>query len=81
MGSAKKLDPTKIEICSVWKTYNDPLAKKFRNELKKVGFTKKFDVVFSSEVSTCKELGSFIGVTGSFGLAMASLAIRRLLNT
>jgi len=80
MGGAKKLDPTKIEIVNIWKTYNDGLAKKFRNELKKVGFKKKFDVVFSSELPNCKDLGSFVGVTGSFGLALSSLAIKKLLG-
>lgn len=81
MGGAKKLDPTKIEITNIWKTYGDGLAKKFRNELKKVGFKKKFDVVFSPELPNCKGLGSFVGVTGSFGLALSSLAIKKLLNS
>jgi len=81
MGGAKKLDPTKIEIIDIWKTYNDGLAKKFRNELKKVGFKEKFDVVFSSELPNCKDLGSFVGVTGSFGLALSSLAIKKLLSS
>lgn len=80
MGGAKKIDPTKIEIVDIWKTYNDGLAKKFRSELKKEGFSNKFDVVFSSELPMCKDLGSFVGVTGSFGLALSSLAIRKLLN-
>jgi len=81
MGGAKKLDPTKIEIIDIWKTYNDGLAKKFRNELKKVGFKEKFDVVFSSELPNCKDLGSFVGVTGSFGLVLSSLAIKKLLSS
>jgi len=80
MGGAKKLDPTKIEIIDIWKTYNDGLAKKFRSELKKVGFKNKFDVVFSSELPNCKGLGSFVGVTGSFGLALSALAVKKLLN-
>jgi tRNA A37 threonylcarbamoyladenosine dehydratase len=80
MGGAKKLDPTKIEIVDIWKTYNDGLAKKFRSELKKIGFKKKFDVVFSSELPNCKDLGSFVGVTGSFGLTLSSLALKKLLN-
>ncbi len=79
MGGAKKLDPTKIEIVDIWKTHTDGLAKKFRSELKKVNFNKKFDVVFSSELPNCKDLGSFVGVTGSFGLALSSLAIKKLL--
>lgn len=80
MGGAKKLDPTKIEITDIWKTYNDGLAKKFRSELKQIGFKKKFDVVFSSELPNCKGLGSFIGVTGSFGLTLSALAIKKLLK-
>lgn len=80
MGGAKKLDPTKIEVTNIWKTYGDPLAKKFRNELKKERFNKKFDVVFSSEESKCQGLGSFVGVTGSFGLTLASLAVKKLLS-
>jgi len=80
MGGAKKLDPTKIEITDIWNTYNDGLAKKFRSELKKKGLYKKFDVVFSSELPNCKGLGSFVGVTGSFGLTLSALAIKKLLN-
>ena len=78
MGGAKRLDPTKIETCSIWKTHGDALAKKFRYELKKSGFKGDFEVVFSSEPPSCVEMGSFMGVTGSFGLALCALAIRRL---
>ncbi len=80
MGGAKKLDPTKIEITHIWKTHGDAFARKFRNELKKIGFKKKFDVVFSPEEANCKGLGSFVGVTGSFGLSLSALAISKLLN-
>ncbi|MCF6174021.1 MAG: tRNA threonylcarbamoyladenosine dehydratase [Campylobacteraceae bacterium] len=80
MGGAKKLDPTMIQVAPIWKTHGDGLAKKFRYELKKSGFKKNFDVVFSSESPKCQGLGSFIGVTGSFGLALASLAIKKILN-
>ncbi len=79
MGGAKKTDPTLIQIASVWKTYGDGLAKKFRYELKKSGFSKDFSVVFSPENPKCQELGSFVGVTGSFGLALASLAIKKII--
>jgi len=79
-GSAKRIDPTKIEYINIFKTYNDPFAKKIREELKKERFSKNFKVVFSSELAQCKELGSFVGVTGSFGLAMCSEAIKKLLS-
>ncbi len=78
-GAAKRVDPTKIEINSIWKTTNDPFAKKFRYQLKKSGFDKDFDVVFSTETPFCiNELGSFVGVTGAMGLTLCSLALRKL---
>ena len=80
MGGAKKTDPTCIQVSSVWKTHTDGLAKKFRYELKRSGFNGDFEVVFSDELPLCKDLGSFIGVTGSFGLALASLAVRKIIE-
>lgn len=79
-GSAKRVDPTKIEYINIFKTYNDPFVKKLRERLKKEKFTKSFKVIFSSELPKCKELGSFVGVTGSFGLTMCSIAIQKLLS-
>ncbi len=81
-GGAKRVDPTKIEVASIWETTNDPFAKKFRYELKKAGFEGDFEVVFSKEPpKKCEGLGSFVGVTGSMGLALCSLAIRKLTNS
>lgn len=79
-GSAKRIDPTKIEYVNIWKTYNDPFIKKIRDELKKEGFRKNFKVIFSSEEAKCKTKGSFIGVTGSFGLTMCSVTINKILS-
>ncbi|HEB8434348.1 TPA: ThiF family adenylyltransferase [Campylobacter jejuni] len=78
-GGARKLDPTRIKTTSIFKTHGDALAKKFRYELRKSGFKGNFDVVFSDEEAHCKDLGSFMGVTASFGLALASLALRKVL--
>ncbi|EDP6912858.1 tRNA threonylcarbamoyladenosine dehydratase [Campylobacter upsaliensis] len=80
-GGARKLDPTLIKTTSIFKTYGDALAKKFRYELRKSDFKGDFDVVFSNEEAKCKNLGSFMGVTASFGLALASLALKKVLNT
>ena len=77
-GSAKRVDPTKIQYLNIWKTFNDPFAKKIREELKKQNFNKNFKVIFSQELAQCKEMGSFIGVTGCFGLFMCSIAIQKL---
>ena len=79
-GGAKRIDPSKIEYISIWDTYNDPFIKKIRTELKAQGFKKKFKVIFSSELPMCLEKGSFEGVTGSFGLMMASVTIQKLVN-
>ena len=79
-GGAKRIDPSKIEYISIWDTFNDPFIKKIRTELKSQGFKKKFKVIFSSELPMCLEKGSFEGVTGSFGLMMASVTIQKLLK-
>ncbi|AJC86834.1 dinucleotide-utilizing enzyme, molybdopterin/thiamine biosynthesis family 1 [Campylobacter sp. RM16704] len=79
-GGARKLDPTRIKTTSIFKTHGDALAKKFRYELRKSGFKGDFEVVFSDEEAHCKDLGSFMGVTASFGLALASLALRKVLD-
>lgn len=77
-GGAKKIDPTKVRYCSIWKTHGDALAKKFRYELKKSDFSKDFLTVFSDEEPNCKDLGSLMCVTGTFGFTLASLAIRKI---
>ncbi|MDD4884377.1 tRNA threonylcarbamoyladenosine dehydratase [Sulfuricurvum sp.] len=78
VGSAKRLDPTKIEVRSIWKTEGDPFASKIRNELRKRKFRGDFSCICSSELPRIKEKGSFVGVTGAFGLAMCSLALRKI---
>jgi tRNA A37 threonylcarbamoyladenosine dehydratase len=78
-GSAKRIDPSKIEYISIWKTHNDPFIRKIKYELKKRKFKRKFKVIFSSELPMCTEKGSFEGVTGSFGLMMASITIQKIL--
>jgi len=79
-GSAKRIDSTQIEYINIFKTYNDKFAKKIRELLKKDGFKKNFKVIFSSELPISKEMGSFVGVTGSFGLTMCSITIKKLLS-
>ena len=75
-GSAKKLNPLEIRVDSIWNSYGDKLAKRFRDGLKKSGFIGSFKVIFSPESPRCKNLGSFCGVTASFGLQIASEIIR-----
>lgn len=80
LGSAKRYDASKIEVASIWKSHGDALGRKIRNELKKARFDRNFTVVFSPEEAKCKEKGSFVGVTGAFGLVICSEAVKRILN-
>lgn len=79
-GAAKRVDARCIKVADVFKTHADKLAKKYRYELKRAGLSKAcFDVVFSTEEPKCEKLGSFMGVTASFGLMLASLALQKYL--
>lgn len=49
MGAAYKLDPTQIEVTSIWKTQDDPLAKHVRKGLRNRKFRGDFKVVYSKE--------------------------------
>jgi len=80
LGSAKRYDTNKIEVASIWKTHGDALARKIRNELKKVKFDRNFTVVFSPEEDKCKEKGSCVAVTGAVGLTVCSETIKRILK-
>lgn len=80
-GSAKRLDPTKIEVGTIWTAHGDRFAAKLRYELKKRHFGKKYPVIFSSEPPRVKVKGSFMGVTAAFGLTMCSLAVRRIIGS
>lgn len=79
-GSARKFDPTAIQVASIWKTTNDPLARKFRYELKKSGFEGDFLCVYSTE-NADKNIGSFMGVTGAFGLTLCSLVVQKVISS
>jgi len=79
VGSAGRIDPTRIRAVSIWKSQGDPLARKIRNELKKVRFDRNFTVITSDENVRGERGGSFVGVTGSFGLALCAEAVKRLL--
>jgi len=79
MGSAKRYDTGKIEVATIWKTHGNALARKIRNELKKAKFDRNFTVVFSHEEDRCREAGSCVAVTGSFGLTACSEAIKKIL--
>ncbi len=92
MGCGNRLDPSKLVCTDVFKTYNDPLAKIMRKELKERGI-RKLKVVYSSE-KPLKPLfdgsetnsarrstpGSSIFVPASAGLLIGSIVLQDLLK-
>lgn len=52
LGTGNKLDPTRLEITDLAKTYGCPLARVMRRELRKRGI-EHLDVVFSPEEPVC----------------------------
>lgn len=49
MGAGAKLDPTKLQVVDISKTYNCPFAQQIRKNLKRLGIRKGIKVVFSPE--------------------------------
>lgn len=79
MGTAQKLDPTKLEITRLDKTSYDPLAKRLRKMLKEEGISTKVTVVSSTEKPiplSSKTLGSTSFVPSVAGLLCTSYIIR-----
>lgn len=81
LGTAKKFNPSLLEITDLSKTYNDPLARILRKYVKDSHIISKIPVCFSSELpADVKELGSTAFVPSSAGLLIASYVIRNLLT-
>lgn len=73
MGTAKKIDPTKLKITTLDKTFNDPLAKILRKKVKDAKINKKFYCISSEEVPIdIKELGTANLVPSVAGLLCVS---------
>lgn len=82
MGTANKLDPTKLEIVDIRKTYNDPLARKIRKFIKDENIKAKVMVLSSKEVPVKNGniLGSTSFVPSSAGLLITSYIIRKIIK-
>lgn len=81
LGTAKKFNPSLLEITDLSKTYNDPLARILRKYVKDSHIFSKIPVCFSSELpADVKELGSTAFVPSSAGLLIASYVIQYLLQ-
>ncbi len=93
MGAGGKIDPTKIEIADISKTYNCPFAQQLRKMLKKDKIYKGIQVVFSPEENNKESLmmtdgsnykksayGTMSYMPAAFGAVVASVAIRDLME-
>ncbi len=82
MGTGNRLDPSKLIITTLDKTYNDPLARVMR---RKFNNTKKITVCTSLEVPRKVKdktvIGSNAFVPSSAGLLIASYIIRKINET
>ena len=88
MGTGNKLDPTKFEVCDIYKTSVCPLARAMRSELKRRG-VKALKVVYSREeprepLYLAKDgkrtVGSISFVPSAAGLVIAAEVVKDLIK-
>lgn len=93
MGAGGRVDPSKIHVTDISKTYNCPFAQHIRKNLRNLGIRKGLTVVSSTELP---DRGSIIRTDGTnfkksaygtisympamFGATAASVVIRDLMN-
>ncbi|MDO4571937.1 MAG: ThiF family adenylyltransferase [Clostridia bacterium] len=81
MGAGNRLDATRFTIRDVFDTAGDPLARRLRQGLRRMG-VERLETVFSDEPPRVRPgqrtVGSLAPVTAAAGLAAASHVIRRL---
>jgi tRNA A37 threonylcarbamoyladenosine dehydratase len=94
MGAGAKVDPTKLQVVDISKTYNCPFAQQIRKQLKNSGISTGIKVVFSPELPRKESLmltdgknfkksayGTISYMPATFGAVTASVAIRDLIDT
>lgn len=93
MGAGGRLDPTKLAVVDISKTYNCPFAFQIRKRLKKVGIRKGIKAVFSSELVIEESLmmtdgssfkksayGTISYLPATFGAVTASVVVRDIIE-
>lgn len=82
MGTGKRLDPSKVRISTLKKTYNDPLAKIMRKRIKDLGIDTNIPVVFSEELpmNNEKTISSMVFVPWTAGLYLANFVINDIIK-
>lgn len=81
MGTANKLDPTKLEITDIRKTSYDPLAKILRKYVNNLKTNNKIMVISSTEEPLKREnLSTLIFVPATAGLLCANYIIKDIIE-
>lgn len=81
LGTAKKIDPTKLSITTLDKTNYDPIAKILRKKVKDANINKKLYVVSSDEVPIkCDTLASASLVPNTAGILCVSYIINDIIK-
>lgn len=93
MGAGGKMDPTKLKVVDISKTYNCPFAQQVRKNLKKAGIYKGIKAVFSTEEQIRESLiltdgsnykksayGTMPYLPATFGATCASVVLRDLIG-
>ena len=93
MGAGAKLDPTKLQVVDISKTYNCPFAQYVRKRLREEGIKKGIKTVFSPEEPIKESLmltdgrnfkksayGTISYLPANFGSVCASVVIRDLIG-
>lgn len=82
MGTANKLDPTKLQIIDIKKTSYDPLAKILRKYVNDLKTNKKIIVVSSTEQPVKREcLSTLIFVPATAGLLCSNYVITDIIKS
>ena len=81
MGTANKIEPTKLEVLDIRKTSYDPLAKKLRRYVLDKKINKKIMVVSSTEVPIRRDkLSSLVFVPATSGILCANYIIKKIVD-
>lgn len=82
-GTGNRLNPELLKVSNIWKTEYDPLAKKFRYELRKENIKYKLPVVYSEEKPVLKDskvIGSMAMVPNAAGILLASYCLNDIIK-
>lgn len=82
MGAGFRHHGNLFEVSDIFKTFNDPLAKKIRKLLKDRGIDR-LDVVYSKEKpeKTSETIGSAMFAVGASGLMLSEHVVHKLIST